>query len=100
MSDPRVFFQALSPRTNPMGIVTDYLRTLISKQVDDHGLVGCYDPENAYGTAAVELSLPNAGARRALVSLEKKRNFVEGYPPRSPGENFTLPGLMSVWVSL
>ncbi len=31
-----------------MAIVTDYLLQLIAKQVDEHGLVVWYDPEQAY----------------------------------------------------
>ncbi len=41
-----------------MSVVTDYLSQLIAKQVEDRGLVVWYDPEQAYGAAAAELSLP------------------------------------------
>jgi hypothetical protein len=39
-------------------VVTDALVQLIAKQVDDKRLVVWYDPEQAYGAAAAELSLP------------------------------------------
>ena len=45
-----------------MGIVTEHLTQLIAKQVDDKGLVVWYDPEQAYGSAAAELSLPKTTA--------------------------------------
>jgi PglZ domain len=42
-----------------MGIVTDYLRTQIAKQVDDNGIVVWYDPEKHYAHIADHLALPN-----------------------------------------
>ncbi len=42
-----------------MAVVTESLVQLIAKQVDDKGLVVWYDPEQAYGAVASELSLPN-----------------------------------------
>jgi hypothetical protein len=42
-----------------MAIVTEYLRNLIAKQVDDNGLVVWYDPDNAYADAVAALDLPN-----------------------------------------
>jgi hypothetical protein len=46
------------------GIVTDALVLLIAKQVDDKGLVVWYDPDQAYGSAAAELTAPNATVDR------------------------------------
>ena len=42
-----------------MPVVTEALVQLIAKQVDEKGLVVWYDPEQAYGAAAAELSLAN-----------------------------------------
>ncbi len=42
------------------GIVTKHLCQLISRQVDDHGLVVWYDPERHYETVARGLNLPGA----------------------------------------
>jgi hypothetical protein len=37
------------------GVVTDYLIGLIRRQVDDHAIVVCFDPERAYEEAFQEL---------------------------------------------
>ena len=42
-----------------MGIVTDYLIDVILRQVDDHGLVVWYDPDQHYADVAHSLSLPD-----------------------------------------
>ena len=42
-----------------MGIVTDYLVTLVSRQVDAAGIVVWYDPDHYYGEVASNLALPN-----------------------------------------
>jgi hypothetical protein len=42
-----------------MGIVTDYLVTLISRQVDAAGIVVWYDPDRYYVEVAANLALPN-----------------------------------------
>ena len=85
-----------------MGIVTDYLRSMIARQVDDHGQAVQYDPEGRYREAVDRLSIPdtrvvyyessffalhyeieplqigmNNGARRALIPLENKRHFLD-----------------------
>lgn len=41
-----------------MSIVTEYVRNLIAKQVDDNGLVIWYDPDGAYADAVEALDLP------------------------------------------
>src|SRR5712691_1998396 len=41
-----------------MGKVTEELVTLITKQIQDHGLVVWYDPEQAYGDIVDQLHLP------------------------------------------
>lgn len=67
--------------------VTEHLAQLIAKQVDDKGLVVWYDPERAYGSAAVELSLPNTTVARFDGSFLKLRKEIDhlmndGQPPR------------------
>lgn len=42
-----------------MGIVTDYLITFVSKQVDASGIVVWYDPDRYYTDVVATLSLPN-----------------------------------------
>ncbi len=42
-----------------MGIVTAYLRSMIARQVDDHGLAVWYDPEGHYREAVDHLSIPD-----------------------------------------
>jgi hypothetical protein len=43
-----------------MGVVTQYLTSLIAKQVEDRSLVVWYDPEQAYCDAAATLEIPGA----------------------------------------
>ena len=47
-----------------MGKVTDELVDLITKQVDDRGIVVWYDPEQAYGEVVAGLALPDASVLR------------------------------------
>lgn len=42
-----------------MSIVSGFVRNLIAKQVDDHGLVVWYDPDGAYASTLTELNLPD-----------------------------------------
>lgn len=70
-----------------MAVVTEHLVQLIAKQVDDKGLVVWYDPEQAYGSAAAELSLPNTTIARYDGSFLKLRKEIDhllndGQPPR------------------
>jgi hypothetical protein len=70
-----------------MPIVTQSLVELITKQVDEKGLVVWYDPEQAYGATAAELSLPNTTIARYEGSFLKLRKEIdhllnEGQPPR------------------
>jgi hypothetical protein len=60
-----------------MGVVTESLVQLIAKQVDDKGLVIWYDPEQAYGAAAAELSLPNTTVARYDGSFLKLRHEID-----------------------
>jgi hypothetical protein len=70
-----------------MALVTEALVQLIAKQVDEKGLVVWYDPEQAYGTVAAELHLPNTTVARYDGSFLKLRKeiddlFNDGQPPR------------------
>ena len=70
-----------------MAVVTEHLTQLIAKQVDDKGLVVWYDPEQAYGSAAAELTLPKTTVARYDGSFLKLRKEIdhllnEGQPPR------------------
>ena len=60
-----------------IGVVTESLVQLITKQVDDHGLVVWYDPEKVYGEAAAELSLPNTTVARYDGSFFKLRKEID-----------------------
>lgn len=60
-----------------MAVVTESLVQLIAKQVDDKGLVVWYDPEQAYGAAAAELSLPNTTVARYDGSFLKLRKEID-----------------------
>ena len=70
-----------------MAVVTDTLFQLIAKQVDDKGLVVWYDPEQAYGSVAAELSLQNTAVALYDGSFLKLRKEIDhllndGQPPR------------------
>jgi len=70
-----------------MPVVTDYLFQLIAKQVEDKGLVVWYDPEQAYGEAAGELTIPNTTIARYDGSFFKLRKEIDhllndSQPPR------------------
>ena len=60
-----------------MAVVTESLVQLIAKQVDEKGLVVWYDPEQAYGAAAAELSLPNTTVARYDGSFLKLRQEID-----------------------
>jgi len=47
-------------------VVTDYLVSLIAKQVDDNGIVVWYDPDGTYSEAVNVLDLPQTS--RALTT--------------------------------
>jgi hypothetical protein len=70
-----------------MAIVTEHLTQLIAKQVDEKGLVVWYDPEEAYSSAAAELTLPNTTVAHFDGSFLKLRKEIDhlmndGQPPR------------------
>jgi len=60
-----------------MPVVTEHLFQLIAKQVEDRGLVVWYDPEQAYGEAARELTLPNTTIARYEGSFFKLRREID-----------------------
>ena len=60
-----------------MGIVTDYLVNLITRQVDESGLVIWYDPDAHYHTFARDLVLSNATVVRYARSFFALRHEVE-----------------------
>jgi hypothetical protein len=60
-----------------MAVVTEHLVELIAKQVDEKGLVVWYDPEQAYGTAAAELTLPKTTVARYDGSFLKLRKGID-----------------------
>ena len=60
-----------------MGIVTDYITSLIQKQVDERGLVLWFDPENYYVSLAENLSLPRAAVVRYNGSFFALRKEIE-----------------------
>lgn len=75
------------PIREVMGVVTKALVQLIAKQVDDKGLVVWYDPEQAYGAEAAELSLPNTTVARyegSFFGLRKQIDHLlnDVQPPR------------------
>ena len=77
-----------------MGVVTESLVLLIAKQVDEKGLVVWYDPEQAYGAAAAELSIPNTTVARYEGSFLKLRHEIDHLL------NDTQPPRLVVYVPL
>jgi len=55
-----------------MAIVTEYVRNLIAKQVEDNGLVVWYDPDNTYTDAVEVLELPNTTVLRYDGNVNRK----------------------------
>lgn len=60
-----------------MGIITEYLCSLIAKQVNDHGLVLWFDPEGHYAQVASDLVIPNATVARYDGSFFALRHQIE-----------------------
>lgn len=70
-----------------MAVVTEYLFQLISKQVEDKGLVVWYDPEQAFVSAAAELAIPKTTVARYDGSFFRLRHEIDhlmngDLPPR------------------
>ena len=62
-----------------MGKVTEELVTLITKQIQDHGLVVWYDPEQAYGDIVDQLHLPETTLLRYQGSFFALRRHLEPF---------------------
>jgi hypothetical protein len=66
-----------SIRAMAAGLVSEYLRKLIAKQVADHRLVVWYDPDRAYTLAAEALDIPDATVARYGGSFLELRREVD-----------------------
>jgi hypothetical protein len=60
-----------------MAVVTEYLTQLLTKQVEDRGLVVWYDPEVAYAEAAAGLALPKTTLARCDGSFFRLRHEID-----------------------
>ena len=60
-----------------MGLVSEYVRNLVAKQVEDHGVVVWYDPDKHYEHLASNLSLANTTVLRYDGSYFALRHKVE-----------------------
>lgn len=72
-----------------MGIVSEYIRNLIVKQVDDNGIVVWYDPDGVYAEAVEALALPDTAVLRYAGSfvhlrweVDQKKLMDGEEPPR------------------
>ncbi|GAC1467529.1 MAG: PglZ domain-containing protein [Isosphaeraceae bacterium] len=80
--------------TTTSGLVTDQLRLLLKRQVEDHCLVVWYDPEGHYGQVATSLNLPGATVARYDGSFFKLRHEI------APLMNDMQPPRLVVYVPL
>ena len=76
------------------GVVTDYLVSLIRKQVEDHALVVWYDPEEHYREVVASLELPRTTIARYDSSFFKLRHEID------PLLNDLQPPRLVVYVPL
>jgi hypothetical protein len=60
-----------------MAIVTEYVRGLVAKQVEDYALVVWYDPDGVYTSVAEKLDLPHATVARYDGSFLKLRREID-----------------------
>ena len=70
-----------------MGLASNYLRDLIAKQVEEHGLVVWYDPERHYGDVATDLAVSRTTVARYEGSFLQLRREIDSLmddldPPR------------------
>ncbi len=77
-----------------MGVVKEYLVSIISKHVSDRGMVVWYDPEHYYAHFVESLTLPATHVARLTDSFFALRHEIE---PFLEGE---LPGRVVVYVPL
>jgi len=69
------------------GVITEYLTQLLTKQVEDRGLVVWYDPEQVFASAAAELTIPKTTVARYDGSFFRLRHEIDhlmngDLPPR------------------
>ena len=62
-----------------MGKVTEELVALITKQIQDHGIVVWYDPEQTYGDVIDQLQLPETPVLRYEESVFQLRHRLEPF---------------------
>ena len=62
-----------------MGKVTDELKGLVQKQIDDHGIVVWYDPEKVYERAVSSLDLDETPLLKFGDSFFKLRHQIEPF---------------------
>ena len=67
-----------------MGKVTEELVMLITKQVQDHGIVVWYDPEQAYSDVVDQLHLPETTVLRYQDSFFALRHRLEPFLEMAP----------------
>lgn len=60
-----------------MGVVTDHVIELVTKQLNDHGIVVWYDPENDYGGLMDSLDIPHTTICRLTDSIFRVRREVD-----------------------
>jgi len=58
-------------------VVTEYLKALVARQVDDNGLVVWYDPERAYAAATERLDLRDTTVARYAGSFFRLRHQID-----------------------
>src|SRR5256885_45228 len=75
-----------------MGVVSDAVRDLIARQVEERGIVVWYDPDGSYRDLAASLRLPDALVVRYHESFFAVRRAAE---PALTGET---PGRVVVYV--
>ncbi len=62
-----------------MGKVTEELLALITKQIQDHGIVVWYDPEHAYGDVIDQMHTPEITVLRYESSVFQLRHHLEPF---------------------
>ncbi len=67
--------------SSEMGKVTEHLLNLITKQVEDKGIVVWYDPENDYTKIIEKLSIPDTTILRYEDSFFGLRAQIEPFLP-------------------
>lgn len=76
-----------------MGKVTDELMALIARQVQDHGIVVWYDPDQAYGEVVDRFNLPETTVVRFAGSFFRLRYQIEPFLEFVEEDGRLRPGL-------